>query len=387
MIDTPGRARPLSPALARRLKGIRRLRPWLDLASLIGRRRLGAFEIRRIGVLLQWGIGDAVTALPLLHALHDAWPHASIEPIGKPFLADLLHGEPGIALCHRLVPPWSRFSGKYRFWDENWRHYLRALIRLRRHGFDLLVAPRPDPRDALQVGFLRAYNVAGFAGAGGKHWFTHDAGLPPHALLTAHRTMLAAGLARAITGRAADPEPEFRYQPAGAAALRRFRAAGYCDGPILAVSLGASHPLRHWNDARTSAVLEALAEEIGFLVIIQDPASPGPTLAPPEGVPSMTWRSGLHELKDMLSTVAGLFAMDSGVMHLAAAMGRPVVAIFGSGDPAMFGPKGGQHQILAEPTMPCRPCFDNCQYDRPICLDSISVEMAITAIRRMLSAS
>ena len=61
----------LSPAMAKRVTRAKRISRWLDrLSALTPRHRTGR-PPRRIGVLLQWGIGDAVTTLPLLGALHD----------------------------------------------------------------------------------------------------------------------------------------------------------------------------------------------------------------------------------------------------------------------------------------------------------------------------
>lgn len=375
----------LSPAMAGRVVRSARIRRWLDpLSALSPRRRTGGSP-RRIGVLLQWGIGDAVTTLPLLGALHDRWPDAALELIGKPFLDDLLGAEPGVAACHPLVPPWVRFSGKYRLWDSEWRRYGGELVRLRGRGFDLLVAPRFDARDVLQARLLRAAQLAGFGAAGGRHWLDWNAAVSPEEGLGAGRAHLAARLAEAIAGRPADPVPRFRRQLDGSEALKRFRAAGYQGGPILAVAFGASHPIRRWDAGKIDAVLHALKGQVGFFVIIAEPGEPSVPVAAPAGARGMIWQSGLRELADMFSAVNGLFCTDSGAMHVAAAAGCPVAAVFGPGDPAMFAPPGPGHRILAAERMPCRPCYDACLYDRPICFDDITVEQAIDAVRGILS--
>jgi ADP-heptose:LPS heptosyltransferase len=63
---------------------------------------------------------------------------------------------------------------------------------------------------------------------------------------------------------------------------------------------------------------------------------------------------------------------DSGVMHMAAAAGCQVVAIFGPGEPRWFGPAGEGHSLIIERVMPCRPCFDACIYPSPVCMTNIS---------------
>ncbi len=127
-----------------------------DLLSAISPRR-GFPEStppHRIGVLLQWGIGDAVLALPLLQGLHRSHPEASIELIGKPWLAELFAGEAWLNRTHLLVPPWTKHQGKYRIWEKDWRRFARQLRVVRRTRFDLLIGIRFDPREVLQLRLL-----------------------------------------------------------------------------------------------------------------------------------------------------------------------------------------------------------------------------------------
>jgi len=98
----------------------------------------------------------------------------------------------------------------------------------------------------------------------------------------------------------------------------------------------------------------------------------------------MVWRSGLSELKPLLSAGDVVFCTDSGIMHMAAAVGTPVVAVFGPTSVEMFGPAGAMHTVLAAESMPCRPCYDTCIYDRPICYDAITADKAIRALTAVI---
>ncbi len=71
---------------------------------------------------------------------------------------------------------------------------------------------------------------------------------------------------------------------------------------------------------------------------------------------------------------------------MAAAVGRRVAAVFGPTSPGLFGPAGVGHHILAAQIMPCRPCFEACLYQRAHCLDAVTVDAAVTAIRQILAA-
>ena len=79
-----------------------------------------------------------------------------------------------------------------------------------------------------------------------------------------------------------------------------------------------------------------------------------------------------------------LVAGDTGVSHLAAALGTPVVALFGPTDPAFSAPRGAAI-VLTHP-VPCAPCFYRvCPIEHP-CLDGISAARVVDAITTALAA-
>jgi ADP-heptose:LPS heptosyltransferase len=72
---------------------------------------------------------------------------------------------------------------------------------------------------------------------------------------------------------------------------------------------------------------------------------------------------------------------DSGPMHLAAAIGTPVIALFGPTDPARTGPYGSGHEIIRT-KIACSPCFlKNCPTKK--CMEDISCEQVFAAIKKM----
>jgi ADP-heptose:LPS heptosyltransferase len=73
-------------------------------------------------------------------------------------------------------------------------------------------------------------------------------------------------------------------------------------------------------------------------------------------------------------------------MHIATALGVPVVAIFGPTEPAWFGPLGQNNRIVIQRGFWCRPCFDYCVFDQPYCLRTIEVESVFQAAVEALSS-
>src|SRR5205085_273783 len=100
---------------------------------------------------------------------------------------------------HAVVPPWTKFSGKYRVWTREWWMYTRALFALRNEYFDLLVSVRVDPREIAQMRFLRAAVRAGFSDAGGVRWLDVNFGAAPSFARRAHKLEDAQKAATVLT--------------------------------------------------------------------------------------------------------------------------------------------------------------------------------------------
>ncbi len=81
-----------------------------------------------------------------------------------------------------------------------------------------------------------------------------------------------------------------------------------------------------------------------------------------------------------------LVGVDSGVMHLAAAVGTPVVGLFGPSDPNITGPQGEGHRVVCV-DMPCRPCLGkSCDIDRQ-CMRRVTPDMVFSAVERITKQS
>jgi ADP-heptose:LPS heptosyltransferase len=239
----------------------------------------------------------------------------------------------------------------------------------------------------LQLKLLRSHARAAFGSTGGGRWLDIDLGTPPSraAWLPVHRD--AAHAFARLTGSKAPAVPAFpRDREAAKSALDRLTAAGFERGPLVALSMSAGHPIRRWDAERFGEVVRRAADKIGFLVVIDDPDNPlGAHIPLPYGLCTTRWSSSLADLRALFAVTDVALCCDSGVMHMASASGTPVVAIFGPTSPEWYSPYGvGDHVVLREP-MPCRPCFDRCIYEEPICMQGVTVEMVDAALRAALA--
>jgi N-acetylglucosaminyldiphosphoundecaprenol N-acetyl-beta-D-mannosaminyltransferase len=322
----------------------------------------------RIGILAQWGIGDAVLLLPLLRGLKEAFPNASLALIGKPWLSDLFADEGCADEFHTLVPPWTTYENKYRQPLSVWARFGLEARALRRRKLEWLISARFDPRENLELRMLRARHTFGFSRAGGRFWLTQPITLDRSSYDAQHRAHIAAEVARLLTGTRPVAEPTFRKNPKEEAHVREWLARqGYCGGVILAVHSGAGHPLRRWREFYFESVLKSLLEPPSFIILIDDERQEAKPVWLP--VPGAVWRGNLRALKAVLAVSDIFLGVDSGIMHMAAAAGCRVVAAFGPGEPRWFRPSGHGHEIGVVEPMTCRPCFDACIHPSPLCLD------------------
>ncbi len=333
----------------------------------------------RIGVFCQWGVGDAVLLLPLLRSLRAAFPGASLELIGKPWLGDLFAEEDCCDRTHTLVPPWTGYSRKYRPTLGQIKSYLSQIVRLRKESFDWLISARFDAREILQTRLLRARATYGFRSAGGRHWITHDLGMSRTTHDSLHRAEVAAEIGRVLTAAAEETQAFFRSR---APARDWLAEHGYAGGGVLAVHTGAGHPIRRWPDDHFDNVLRGLSTKPGLVVFIEDPGSARTPWNGP--LPHVHWRGDLSSLKTILSSCDVFLGTDSGVMHMASAAGCEVVTVFGPTEPGWFGPFGNNHQVIREAVMPCRPCFDKCIHRSTVCMQNIDSSIIIQAVNNHL---
>ena len=151
------------------------------------------------------------------------------------------------------------------------------------------------------------------------------------------------------------------------------------------------YPIEHWR------TLCECATEDGMAVVL--PAGNARELERAEAIGAdcgaeVLFRPGLTELAARMAGAAGVITVDSGLGHLADALGRPMVAVFGSTSPALTGPCGTRSKVIVSTTLPCVPCLQRkCRFApgeyakiHPPCYDGVAPTAVWTALRARMDA-
>lgn len=289
-------------------------------------------------------LGDVILTLPAVHALARAWPEARISYWTKEEYRDLVRFDPAIAHVRALEKDARRFEDLLSMSAE--LEDADLIVDLHGTGRSRLLTLR-QRAPVLRAPSFRLRRAA----------LVHARALrprrPPSALERNALALAPLGLTASETPRVATP-PE-----AEAWAGEWLAEWAGKDAPV-ALLPGARHFTKRWPEAHWVALAEALAGAGRPIACLSLPAEreASPELAARiERLPRARWcLEPLPRMAALLSRCSAAVSNDSGLMHLAAARGAPVVALFGSTVPELgFAPAGDGHAVLRR-REPCQPC-------------------------------
>ncbi len=330
--------------------------------------------IRRVLVWCPNWLGDTVMAVPTLRALRAALPRAEVWCLG-PWVASILEEEPG--LDRRLAHP------------RGWRDRQRLARELRGAEIDLAILLPKSFGAAFRAWLTRARWRVGYAGDGRSSLLTHA--IQP-ALTPVHQVAEYLALLRPLGLTPTTTAPTLAIAPRRQAEARRLLAeVGIGEGTrAVAIQLGAAFgPSKLWPADRLAALVTRLREQ-GTPAVFLGGSSAAPLLRRVEPALTAPARSLVGRdhpalLPALLAEFAVVVAPDSGPAHVAAAVGVPVITVFGPTDPRQTAPLGDrQTPLWRRPT--CAPCFQpRCPIDHR-CMNAITVDDVVTAVRAWLQA-
>lgn len=159
--------------------------------------------------------------------------------------------------------------------------------------------------------------------------------------------------------------------------------------PVLALCPGAEYgPAKQWPETHFATLARACLAaswRVWILGSPKDHATCTRIAAEAPGASNLAGRTTLNEAIDALSASTAVVSNDSGLMHIAAATGRPLVALYGSSDPGYTPPMSSVARILYL-GLDCSPCFAReCPLGHRNCLWGIEPDAALAALRELVA--
>ena len=333
-------------------------------------------------------LGDALLARPLLHALRVTHPRASLRVVGPASLIDLLSADPA--------------AESWEAWPADGAARGALIDRIRAWRPDAALVLPPSFSSAWFAWRTGARERVGYAHEGRSVLLTRALERPARGELHLSEEYLELG--RALGATAVPPSggagaavpvsaPAFAAPPlpvratAHEEARALLRAHGGEGARVAVVGPGAIYgPAKRWDAGRFAAVARTLALE-GWCVLVCGAASDREVCAEVaaragEGAVALAGRTGIA-LQAALCALASLAVCnDSGLAHLAAAVGAPTVVIFGSTSSAWSAPLGARVRVVQRAPV-CSPCFRRTCRIGYVCLAAIAVADVERACREV----
>ena len=316
------------------------------------RRRSRVAQPHRILLLRLERIGDLLMALPGVSAVRHFAPDAEIDLVVGSWNAELARAIPAVTRVIPLDAAWLARDGE----GVALPALLRVATTWRTRHYDLAINFEPDIRSNLLLAVSGARWTAGYRSAGGGPLL--DQALEYDQ--AAHTSDNAQRLVSAIFGSAAPPRPARLDLPDDA--RRRARALlGNTPRPLVAVHVSGGRPVKQWDPSRFAEVARRLVTSRGATILFSGAPADTPLIEQvAHGLPSGSYidassNISLVTLAALLECADVMVTGDTGPMHVAAAVGTPIVAVFGPSDPKRYAPRG-PHDTVVRVDLPCAPC-------------------------------
>ena len=324
-------------------------------------------------------IGDAIMTTPAVRTIRENFPAAEITLLAYPWVADIFTACPHV--------------DRVMLYDKKGRH--KGLAGMWRLGREL-AAQRFDMAILLQNAFSAAVLAllagipvrAGYRRDGRGLLLTHGVAIRK-STRARHQVYYYQEMLKDL-GLVCGPQELFLALPDSAMAWARDFLAAKAKKPVVGLNPGAAYgPAKRWPADRYAGLAKRLAEEQGATLLVfgttADAEAAAEIGAAAVGqVHDLTGKTTLAQAMALIGLCDAFVTNDSGLMHVAAALKTPLVAIFGSTDSVATGPFSPKVEVVNK-KLPCSPCLKtHCPRNDFACMLEIGVDEVYAATCRLL---
>ena len=325
-------------------------------------------------------LGDAVMTTPALQAVRETWPNAEIVLVANPLVSQLLLNHPAL---DRVIT-----------FDRSGNHKglfgrLRLAADLRQERFDLALI-LPNSFDSALVPFLAGIPQRLGKASDGRSLLLTGRYREPLQETPIHEVQYYCNLLAhfGITGPARDPFLAVTPQEAAAAAAFLAEHGIGPETPLLGINAGATFgSAKRWYPERFAEVARQLAGEWGARTVLFGGPGEQDIVRVIDGelagnCLNLAGKTSVRRLMALIKRCSFMVTNDSGPMHIAAAFGVPLVAVFGPTDHTGTAPCSDR-AVIVRHNVDCAPCkLRHCPTDH-CCMTAISADDVVTAARTL----
>ncbi len=325
-------------------------------------------------------IGDAVMTTPAIRAIRRNFPEAEITLLALPWVADIFAASPHID--HLML------------YERQGRHQglagkVRLAADLRSQGFDGAILLQNAFEAAFITALARIPARGGYTTDGRRLLLTHGV-RRDRAILSQHQVQYYLAMLQGLGLDCGGPDTLELFLPAeteqwAAGRLAEWRRPG---SPVIGLNPGAAYgPAKRWPGEKYARLAEQLAVHTGATLLIFGTGADQESAAAirqrvaktQQTCLDLTGRTTLAEAMALIRECDLFITNDSGLMHVAAALGTSLVAIFGSTDHLATGPYCSGAAVVRR-ELACSPCKKtHCPEGHFRCMEEISVQEVVQA--------
>ncbi|HTF99519.1 MAG TPA: lipopolysaccharide heptosyltransferase II [Nitrospirota bacterium] len=329
-------------------------------------------------------IGDVVQTLPALEALKRTYPESRVTWVVEEAAAGILEGHPLISsLLVSRRKTWFRMLKNPLTAAAGLRSLIRFIRELRRTRYDIAIDFQGLLKSGVIIGLARAGRKIGFDGTRELSYLFLNERLPPYDI-ERHALQRYLDIARYLGARDPSPDCALPIEREVETVKKKLQAVVGPGRQLVVMNPMARWSTKLWPEGSFAHLADRLIREKKAAVIFTGSPDDRKVIECITALmheKALSW-AGDTSLKELaaLATVSDLFiTTDTGPMHLAAAAGARVIALFGPTAPWRTGPYGKKH-IVVRTGVDCSPCFSRkCEKDVR-CMKGITVEEVMRQI-------
>jgi len=312
-------------------------------------------KVHRILIRATNWVGDAVMSMPALEAVRANFPASHMTVLARPWVAPLYENHPAV----NEVLPYRRGEGTLKDFSE----FLKVIRMVRSLHFDMAVLFQ-NAFEAALIARLGGVKIRVGYNTDGRGLLLSHSVARGKDVLKLHQVEYYLTVLRAVGWDAPTRDPALSAAPDSVTRVRALLSSrGISDQDLLlGLSPGAAYgPAKRWPVERFAAIGDRAIREWNAKVVVigsekEKDLGEGLIALMAPGAVNCCGMTGLAEALALIQRCQWFVSNDSGLMHAAAALKVPTVAVFGSTDPVATGPRGRNARIVKQ-DMECAPCL------------------------------